>query len=202
MAPGLPSELLARRPDVRFAEAQLVAGNADLTVAKAALFPAITLTAQMGFESLALATLMHGSSLLYSMAAGLSQPIFHGDALEGGRELKEARYEELLQTYRKAVASAFSDVENALIAQRKTAEEEAAQQAAVETARRAYDISLDQFKAGLIDITTLLNTQKTLFSAQDALVSARLLHIQAVVGLFKALGGGWRAEAPSPAPRA
>ena len=194
VAPGLPSELLARRPDVRFAEAQLIAANADITVAKAALFPAITLTAEMGFESLALSTLLHGSSLLYSMAAGLTQPIFHGEALEGGMELKQARYEELLHGYRKAVASAFSDVENALIARRKTAEEEAAQRAAVDTAKRAYDISLDQFRAGLIDITTLLNTQKTLFGAQDALVQARLAHIQAVVGLFKALGGGWRAQ--------
>ncbi|MEI7610146.1 MAG: TolC family protein, partial [Rhodospirillaceae bacterium] len=97
----------------------------------------------------------------------------------------------------KAVISAFSDVENALNATAKTLEEEKAQQAAVATAQRAYDIAMAQFRAGLIDITTLLNTQKTLFAAQDALAQARLGHIQAAVGLFKALGGGWRAE-PGP----
>jgi len=194
VAPGLPSDLLARRPDVRFAEAQLVAANADLTAARAALFPSVKLTVEYGFESVALSTLLHGSNTLYSLAAGLTQPIFHGEALRGEKELKEARYDELVQTYRKAVLSAFSDVENALVAARKTREEEDAQQVAVDTARRANEISVAQFRAGLVDITTLLNTQKTLFSAQDALVQARLAHVQALVGLFKALGGGWRAE--------
>lgn len=193
VAPGLPSELLARRPDVRFAEAQLVAANADMTAAKAALFPSVKLTAEFGFESLAMTTLMHGTNMLYSMAAGLSQPIFHGGALRGERDLKEARYDELAWTYRKAVLSAFSDVENALVAVRKTREEEEAQNVAVDTARRANEISVAQFRAGLVDITTLLNTQKTLFAAQDAQVQARLAHVQALVGLFKALGGGWRA---------
>jgi outer membrane protein TolC len=93
------------------------------------------------------------------------------------------------------VVSAFTDVENALIATRKTDEEEQAQKAAVATAQRAFDISKAQFDAGLVDITTLLNTQKTLFAAQDALVQARLGHLQAVVSLFKALGGGWSGTA-------
>ncbi|MEI6986021.1 MAG: efflux transporter outer membrane subunit, partial [Rhodospirillaceae bacterium] len=190
-SPGLPSELLARRPDIQFAEAQLVAANADLAAAKAALFPSIKLTAEMGFQSLALTTLLHGGGLLYSMAAGITQPIFHGEALMGAQELKEARYDELVQGYRKAVLSAFSDVENALNAAGKTAEEETAQRVVVNTARRANDISQAQFRAGLVDITTMLNTQKTLFQAEDALVQSRLGHIQGVVGLFKALGGGF-----------
>ena len=194
VTPGLPSELLERRPDVRFAEAQLIGANADIGAAKAALFPSVKLTAEYGFESLALSTLLHSNSVLFSLAGNLAQPIFHGDALKGERDLKEARYEELLQNYRKAVVSAFSDVENANNASRKTAEEEQAQQAAVNTAKRAYDIAMAQFRAGLIDITTLLNTQKTLFGADDALAQARLGHIQAAVGLFKALGGGWHAE--------
>ena len=195
VSPGLPSELLGRRPDVRYAEAQLIAANADVGAARAALFPSVKLTAEYGFESLALSTLMHSNSVLFSLASNLAQPIFHGGALQGDRDLKQARYDELLQNYRKAVLSAFSDVENALNATRKTKEEEQAQQAAVTTAKRAYDIAMAQFRAGLIDITTLLNTQKTLFGAEDALAQARLGHIQAAVGLFKALGGGWRAEA-------
>ncbi len=194
VSPGLPSELLERRPDVRFAEAQLIGANADIGAAKAALFPSVKLTAEYGFESLALSTLLHSNSVLFSLAGNLAQPIFHGGALKGERDLKQARYDELLQAYRKAVVSAFSDVENAINATRKTAEEEQAQQVAVTTARRAYDIAMAQFRAGLIDITTLLNTQKTLFAADDALAQARLGHIQAAVGLFKALGGGWRAE--------
>ena len=193
IAPGLPSELLGRRPDVQSAEAQLIAANADITAAKAALFPNVTLTAEVGFESLALTTLLHGSNLLYSMAAGVTQPIFHGAALQGAIEAKLGRYDELVQDYRKAVLSAFTDVENSLIVARKTAEEEEAQKLAVVTAQRAFDISKAQFDAGLVDITTLLTTQKTLFAAEDALVQAKLGHVQAVVGLFKALGGGWSA---------
>ena len=198
VAPGLPSELLERRPDVRYAEAQLIGANADIGAARAALFPSLTLTAEYGFESLALSTLLHSNSALFSVASNLAQPIFHAGALSGEADLKQARYDELVQNYRKAVVSAFSDVENALNATRKTAEEEQAQQAAAGTARRAYDIAMAQFRAGVIDITTLLNTQKTLFSAQDALAQAKLTHVQAEVGLFKALGGGWHAE-PGPA---
>ncbi|MEI6558805.1 MAG: efflux transporter outer membrane subunit [Rhodospirillaceae bacterium] len=195
VTPGLPSELLERRPDVRFAEAQLIAANADIGAARAALFPSVKLTVEYGFESLALSTLLHSNSVLYTLASNLTQPIFHGGALKGERDLKQARYDELLLNYRKAVVSAFSDVENALNATRKTAEEEQAQRAAVTTAQRAYTIALAQFRAGLIDITTLLNTQKTLFAAEDALAQVRLGRIQAVVGLFKALGGGWHAPA-------
>ena len=194
VAPGLPSELLERRPDVRYAEAQLIGANADMGAARANLFPSVKLTAEYGFESLALSTLLHSNSVLYSFASNLTQPIFHGGALQGESDLKHARYDELVHTYRKAVVSAFSDVENALNATAKTLEEEKAQQAAEATAQRAYNIAMAQFRAGLIDITTLLNTQKTLFGAEDALAQARLGHIQAAVGLFKALGGGWRAE--------
>lgn len=195
VAPGLPSELLTRRPDVRFAEAQLIAANADMAQAKAALFPSVNLTVEYGFESLALATLLHGSNTLYSLAAGLTQPIFHGGALRGGMELKEARTEELLQTYRKAVVSAFSDVENALIAAEQATREVEAQQVSETTARRAFEIAQEQLRAGIVDITTVLNTQKTLFTAQDSLAQARLTRLQAMVGLYKALGGGWRTGA-------
>ncbi len=193
VAPGLPSDLLQRRPDIQYAEAQLIAANADIGAARASLFPSVKLTAEYGFESLALSTLLHSNSVLFSLGSGIAQPIFHGGALRGERDYRQARYDELVQTYRKAVVSAFSDVENAVVANHKTAEEETAQKAAVDTAQRAYDIAMAQFSAGLIDITTLLNTQKTLFAAEDALAQARLGHIQAAVGLFKALGGGWRA---------
>jgi NodT family efflux transporter outer membrane factor (OMF) lipoprotein len=191
VAPGLPSELLARRPDVQFAEANLMGANADIGAARAAFFPSIQLTAEGGFTSAALATLIDHKSLLTSLANSITQPIFQGGKLEGNLEQKKARYDELVATYRKAVVSAFSDVENGLIAVEQTAAEEAAQREAERTARNAYDIAESQFRAGIIDITTLLNTQSRLFSAEDSLAQAKLAHLQATVGLYKAMGGGW-----------
>lgn len=191
--PGLPSELLARRPDVQSAEASLRGANADIAAARAAWFPAVTLTGQGGFQSLDLMKMMTAQSLLWSAAASAAQTIFDGGRIAGTVEQKRARFEELAQTYRKAVASAFSDVENALIAAEQATREVEAQQLSESTARRAFEIAQEQLRAGIVDITTVLNTQKTLFSAQDSLAQARLTRLQAMVGLYKALGGGWQA---------
>lgn len=192
---GLPSELLRRRPDVQYAEQNLIAANADITVARAALFPSVSLTGGLGYESDALNTLIQPTSLLWSLAGSVTQSIFHGGALEGEVEYKRAQYDELVTTYRKAVLSAFIDVDNALIDVRKTEQTEAAQRRAEETARRAYELSMDQMRGGIANITTVLNTQRSLFSAQDTLVQARLAHLQALVSLYKALGGGWDGKA-------
>ena len=191
---GLPSGLLARRPDVQFAEAQLVAANAQVKSAEAALFPQINLTAQGGVESGALSKLLNPGSAIYSLVASLAQPVFEGGRLEGGIELSQARYAELLQGYRKAVVSAFADVENALVAVDMGTRQEAEQRIAVDTAQRANDIARGQLFGGTIDVVALLNTQRTLFQAEDLRVQARLAHAQAVVALFKALGGGWVSE--------
>jgi NodT family efflux transporter outer membrane factor (OMF) lipoprotein len=191
VAPGLTSELLARRPDVQSAEAQLIAANANIRAARAAFFPSVDLTAQGGFESLALHSLFQPDSVLFSLAAGVTQPIFEGGSLEGQLEFSRARYDELVQSYRKAVIAAFQDVEDSLVATRQTAEQERLQGEVVRTARQAYDISTAQLRAGTIDLLTVLNTQTTLFSAQDTLVQVRLAQFQALAGLFKALGGGW-----------
>jgi len=199
VAPGLPSELLARRPDVLYAEQQLVGANADITVARAAFFPSLSLTAEYGFESAMLKTLTKSTSILWSVGSSLTQPIFHGGALEGAEDYRKARYDELVTTYRKAVLSAFIDVENALVAVKKTAEQEAAQKIYRDTSAKAYQIALEQLKGGIADITTALNTQKTLFSAEDSLAQARLAHLQAVVSLYKALGGGWDGSLEKPA---
>ncbi|WP_096700441.1 efflux transporter outer membrane subunit [Magnetospirillum sp. 15-1] len=190
---GLPSELLARRPDVQSAEASLRAANADIAAARAAWFPSISLTGQGGFQSLDLLKMMTAQSLLWSVASSATQTIFDGGRIAGTVEQKRARFEELSQTYRKAVASAFSDVENALIAVEKAVEEVEAQRVAEATARRAFEIAQAQLAGGIVDVTTVLNTQKTLFTAQDSLAQARLSQMQAIVGLYKALGGGWQA---------
>ena len=188
---GLPSQLLSRRPDVAEAEQQLIAANADITVARAALFPSIQLTASGGYQSSALTSLVSPQSRVYALTAGLTQPIFHGGALRGQVAFSNARYTELLTTYRKTVLTAFSDVENALVAAQQTAEQQTRQQDAVATARRAYEFAQKQMSAGVVNILTVLNTENALFSAQDQLVQVNYLRLQSLVNLFTALGGGW-----------
>jgi multidrug efflux system outer membrane protein len=191
VSPGLPSDLLLQRPDIRDAEAQLSASNANVESARAALFPSISLTGQGGFVSTALNTLIVPQSAVYTLAAGVTQPLFDGFRLLSTLDLQKGRRTELLQLYRKAIISGFGDVERALIAVQLLAEQERLQGEAVTTARRAYELSETQLRAGTIDITTVLNTQRTLFSEQDQLVVVRLTRLQAIVSLFQALGGGW-----------
>jgi outer membrane protein TolC len=173
------------------AEQQLIAANADITVARAALFPDIQLTAFGGYESSALTSLISPPNRVYALTAGLTQPIFHGGALRGQVAFSKARYTELLTTYHKTVLTAFSNVEGALVAAQQTTEQQKRQQDAVATARRAYEFAQTQMSAGTVNILTVLNTENALFSAQDELVQVNYLHLQALVDLFTALGGGW-----------
>jgi multidrug efflux system outer membrane protein len=192
--PGLPSELLARRPDVAEAEAQLIAANANITVARAAFFPSIELTASGGFASSSLSSLLLASSGVYSAAASLSQPIFEGGALRAQLEFAQARRDELVANYRKVILSALGNVEDALVAVQQSAEQVSREETAVAKARRAHDIAQAQLHSGTVSILTVLNTETALFSAQDALIQARFAHVQSLVSLFGALGGGWREE--------
>jgi NodT family efflux transporter outer membrane factor (OMF) lipoprotein len=194
VAPGLPSTLLARRPDIQSAEAQLVAANAQIGVARAAFFPNIALTAQTGYASASLGSLFHPASALSAVAASLIQPIFEGGKLEGGLDFAKGRYIELVADYRKAVISAFADVENALVAVQRTAEQETLQQQAVQQARLAYTLAEARYRAGAVDLLTVLQVQQTLFSAEDQLVQVHFARLQAAVAMFKALGGGWQAS--------
>jgi NodT family efflux transporter outer membrane factor (OMF) lipoprotein len=189
---GLPSRLLSRRPDVASAEQQLIAANADITVARAALFPSIQLTASGGYQSETLTSFVNPRNRVYSVAAGLTQPIFHGGALRGQVAFSKARYTELLTTYHKTVLTAFSNVEDALVAAQQTAEQQKRQQEAVTMARRAYEFAQIQMSAGTVNILTVLNTENALFTAQDQLVQVNFLRLQALVSLFIALGGGWQ----------
>lgn len=202
VAPGLPSELLARRPDIQEAEAQLVAANANIKVAHAAFFPSLTLTASGGWESLALSSFLSPASGVYALAASVTQPIFEGGALEGQLDYTKGRYEELVQNYRKTVISAFSNVEDALAATRRTAEQQASEEDAVAKAQRAYEIAQAQYRVGSIDLLTVLTTENALFTADDLLAQTRIAHLQALVGLFNALGGGWQNSGPQSIPMA
>ena len=191
VTPGLPSELLAQRPDIREAEAQLAAANANVENARAQFLPSITLTGDAGYQSAVLKLLLRPESAIYTAAAGLTQPIFEGGRLLGNLDLQKGKQDELLQNYRKAVISAFSDVETALDAIRQTAERERLQRDVVTSSRRAFEISEERLRQGTIDLVTVLQTQQTLFQAEDVLVQARLAHVQAIVSLYQALGGGW-----------
>ena len=191
ITPGLPSELLAQRPDIREAEANLAAANANVANARAQFLPSVTLTAEGGYASAVLKTLFRPESMMYSLAAGLTQPIFEGGRLTGNLDLQKGKQDELLQTYRKAVISAFGDVENALDAIRQTALRERLQAAVVKSSREAFNIAEQRLREGTIDLVTVLQTQQTLFQAEDVLVQSRLAHVQAIVSLYQALGGGW-----------
>jgi len=199
VTPGLPSELLAQRPDIREAEAQLAAANANVANARAQFLPSITLTGEGGYQSAILKTLLRPESAFFTLTSGLTQPIFEGGRLLGNLDQQKGRQDELLQNYRKAVISGFSDVETALTNVRQTALRERLQRAVVESSRRAFDISEQRLREGTIDLVTVLQTQQTLYSAQDTLVVARLAHIQAIVSLYQALGGGWKPKPPETA---
>jgi outer membrane protein TolC len=172
-----------------------MAANANIQVARAAFFPSIDLTADGGFVSAALSGLISPGNRVFSLAGTVTQDIFQGGALVGGYRLNKARYAELLSDYHKSVLSAFGNVEDALVAAQQTAEQYQRQQDAVAKARRAYEITQIQLHAGTVNVLTVLNTQSTLFSAQDALVQVRFAHLQALVQLFNALGGGWQLPA-------
>jgi NodT family efflux transporter outer membrane factor (OMF) lipoprotein len=189
---GLPSELLTRRPDVAEAEQQLIAANADITVARASLFPSITLTASGGYESEVLSSLVNPANRIYAVSAGLTQPIFHGGALRGQLAYSKARYSELLSVYHKTVLTALDNVEGALVAARQTAVQQQRQTEAVAKARRAYEFAQAQMSAGTINVLTVLNTENALFSARDTLVEVQYSRLQALVDLYTALGGGWQ----------
>jgi NodT family efflux transporter outer membrane factor (OMF) lipoprotein len=192
VTPGLPSDLIGQRPDIREAEAQLESGNASVYSARAAFFPSITLTGEGGYQSAVFRTLMRPESAFFNLAAGLTQPLLDGLRLQGQYDLAKGRQDELLQLYRKAVISGFADVENALIAVRQTTERERLQRDVVRASRQAFQISEQRLREGAVDLVTVLNTQQTLFQAQDLLAQVRLLRLQAVVSLFQALGGGWQ----------
>jgi multidrug efflux system outer membrane protein len=192
VTPGLPSDLLGQRPDIRKAEAQLAAANADVESARAAFFPSIKLTANGGYVSSALRTLLRPESAMFDLTVGLAQPLLDGFQLQGELDEKKGLQDEQLQVYRKAIVNGFAEVEQALIAVRQTAERVRLQREVVRSSRQAFGIAETRLREGTVDLVTVLNTQQTLFQAQDTLAQAQLERLKAVVDLFQALGGGWQ----------
>jgi outer membrane protein, multidrug efflux system len=191
VAPGLPAALLARRPDVDEAEANLIAANANIRVARAEFFPTVTLTGQGGMTTLGLAAFSPPTAVS-ALAAGVTAPIFEGGRLRGQLEYSKARYTELLDDYRQSIISALSNVEDGLAGVHQTGDQLTEEAATVATARRSYQISEALFQGGTADMVTVLTAEAALFSSDDTLVQVRLAHAQALVSLFQALGGGWQ----------
>ncbi|MCG6203651.1 efflux transporter outer membrane subunit [Rhodopseudomonas sp. HC1] len=198
VTPGLPSDLLTQRPDIRRQEAQLASATANVGSARAQFFPTIQLTGQGGYQSAVLASLFTPQATFSSLAAGLTQPIFDGGRIQGNFDLTKAQQEELLQSYRKTVVAAFADVDNALESIKQNTERLRLQRAAVASSRRAFNLAEQQLRAGTADIVTVLNTQLTLFTAEDTLIQTQLARYLAIVSLFQALGGGWEPRMERP----
>jgi outer membrane protein, multidrug efflux system len=198
VTPGIPSELLAQRPDIKRQEAQLASATANLGSARAQFFPSIQLTSGGGYQSSGLASLVQPHAAFFSIVGSINQPIFDGGAILGNFELTQAQQDEMLQDYRKAVVSAFTDVDNALVAIRDTTDKLRLQRQVVTASRRAFQLSEQQLKAGTADMVTVLNTQLTLFQAEDVLWQAQLARLLAIVSLYQALGGGWEPKMEKP----
>lgn len=193
---GIPSELLLRRPDVRGAEADLKAAHLDIAAARAARFPRIQLTADGGTASTALSGLFGPGSFLLTLVGGLTAPIFEGGRLRAQQALSQARYEELMETYRAATLSAFRDVENALSGATLYRQQLAAAREARAQSREAYRLAELRFRAGTVDFLTVLDAQRSIISTDDAAIQAQLSQLAALVDLYKALGGGWDGKLP------
>lgn len=189
IASGVPSDLLSRRPDIARAEAQLAAAQADVTVARAAMLPSVTLSANIGSGADTVGDLLR--SPFYNLTAGLVAPIFNNGRLSAERDRATARQQELLESYRGAIINGFADVEKALTSIRGLDQQRQWQSEELAQAQTAFDIAQSRYQAGAEDLLSVLETQRTLFAAQDLNVQLRLARLQASIGLYKALGGNW-----------
>jgi multidrug efflux system outer membrane protein len=190
--PGLPSSLLERRPDIRQAEEQLVAANAEIGVARAAYFPDISLSGSGGFQSSALTNLFSGPAGAWSFGASLAQPIFTGGRLRSGVRLAEAQQQTATLFYQQSIQEAFRSVSDALVAYRKTREFRAQQELLFESAKDAARLSQMRYTGGATGYLEVLTNETNAFSAELGLVQARLNELLALVQLYEALGGGWQ----------
>ncbi len=188
---GLPAELLARRPDIGRAEANLAAADANIQAARAAFFPQATLSASLASSAGNFAALLEPASMAYTLGANLVQAIFDGGRRQGQVALAEARRLELVHTYRAAVLAAFGDVERTLVDLDARHRQEERKAAELEQARLSYDLAEQRYRAGVEDLLALLDAQRTLYQAEDQYGQVRLARFQALVALYRALGGGW-----------
>jgi len=196
VAPGLPADLLTRRPDLASAEARLAAADANVAAARAALLPGMQLTGSAGLASNVLLNFLNAPTAALAIGASLVQTIFDGGRLRSQVDVAASRERELIESYRKSILSALADVESALAASSRTADQELLQEQVVEQARISLRLAEIRYREGVDDLLTVLDAQRTLFQGEDQLAQIRLSRLQASLGLFKALGGGWRISEP------
>jgi len=189
---GLPSELLERRPDVLEAEANMMAANAQIGVAKAAFFPSIALTGTGGLESNQLSRFISAPSEAWLGALSVAQPIFEGGALRSQLKLSRAQYQETVLAYEQTVQSALEQVSNALIASQKDRQFREQQELLVQATERSDRLSLILYKQGGASYLQVLTNETNYFSAELNLVQAQLNERLALVQLYQSLGGGWQ----------
>jgi multidrug efflux system outer membrane protein len=189
--PGLPSSLLERRPDIREAEQQLVAANAQIGVARAAYFPQFSLSGTGGFQSAALTDLFSGPAGTWNFGASLAQPIFTAGRLHSNVRLTEAQQQAALLFYEQTIQGAFRSVSDALIAYRKSREFRSQEELLFQSAQDAARLSHLRYKGGVTGYLEVLTNETNAFSAELGLVQAQLNELLALVQLYQALGGGW-----------
>lgn len=189
---GLPSSLIERRPDIRFAEQQLIAANAQISVAKAALFPTIGLTASGGSISNALQNLFASGTQFWLVGGSLVQPIFAGGRLRANYRLSKLDKEQLVLQYAKVCQQAFREVADALVSVEKTREARMHQEALTKTLADQQQLSWARYQGGVTTFLEVLDTQRQYFSAQQSLSQAQRDELLAVIALYRALGGGWQ----------
>ncbi len=195
---GLPSALLERRPDLRRSEQQLIAANAEIGIAKADFFPKLSLTGFVGKASSELSAITSGASTIWSIAAGLTGPIFQGGKILGNYHASIAAWEQAKLQYEQGVIQAFQEVSSSLVALERLAGAEAELTRAVAALEKAVQMALDRYLYGLSSYFEVLEAQERLFPAQNARATVRLNRLLAYVQLYKALGGGWQTDAASP----
>jgi outer membrane protein, multidrug efflux system len=189
---GLPSALLDRRPDIRQAEEQLVAFNAQIGVAKAAYFPQITLTGDGGYSSPALTNLFSGPAGFFALGGSLVQPIFAGGRIRSGVRLSEAQKEEAVLIYRQTILRAFQDVSDSLVGYSKDQEFRQQQELLTRAAQDAAHLSDVRYKGGAASYLEVLTNQTNYFTAELNLAQAQVNELNALVQLYRSLGGGWQ----------
>ncbi len=189
---GLPSELLLRRPDLRQAEQNLVAANARVNVARAGFYPSITLTGFLGGESESLADLFIGPARIFRFAAELTQPLFAGKRIGASVDVAKAREDQLVEEYKKAIANAFREVQDGLVAQKAAGEILVAEQTRVAALQKAQALAKLRFENGVASQLELLDAERNLLQAEYNKAEAERLQRVAMADLFKAMGGGWQ----------
>jgi multidrug efflux system outer membrane protein len=190
--PGLPSELLERRPDIRAAEQDLISANAEIGVAKAAYFPQVSLSGFLGGQSTQLSSLFSGPHSAWSLVPQVTQPIFTAGRLKSGVKLAEAEKERMLVQYEKTIQTAFTEVSNGLIAHQRVRESRERQEALVFALQDRLRLAYIRYRGGVDTQLNALDADRDLFQAELDLSQIRLSELLTVVQLYKALGGGWQ----------